>query len=764
MNLPTPIRTSLKRKIFLRFTILVGLAIAATGTLSVMTVRSLVKEEVMEDLVLLAQEGGRKMERIVSTHKSLVRMMALDRAVQGGIVSSTELRMHLQKQKEIFPDVENILIIAPDGIVSTASDSRLEGKDLSSIEQIIEGGNGVYHGPLHLLRAKKTYLISAPIRNDQGILKGILLVELKTDSLYRAPSGEAAIGDSGAYLLLEDSHGDRCANPSHLVLSKRSFLDEALEEESDTSGFSEKFGTTSPVCKRASAGNEGIIESKNENGVAVVAAHHRLPAIGISVLAIVNENEIWEPVRLLLTMLAGATCILLLLVTLIALRLAHDVVQPILHLQKSLKHINAGHLSHKPTIKTGDELEVLDVETAKLSDRLNEAYSSLEKRVEERTRELAAEHAKDEALIESIGEGFLAINLDGKIITANHAVEDMIKLEHSQIVGAHFGSILHLKDKKDVPIPPDQHIIHRAIEEKVKMRTLPSEILTCEQKDGGSFPISITATPFLLGMEIQGVVVTMRDITEEKRIDRMKSEFISLASHQLRTPLTAIGWYIELLQSEEIELTNDQKEYMEQILHSHQRMVVLVNSLLNVSRIELGRVKIEPKEMTIDELVNLPIQNLQHEMDSKKLQFKKKLPDGSLSVDPDLVQLVVENLLSNAVKYTPDGGVVELNVMGDKDEIRFSVTDTGMGIPHAQQSRIFEKLFRADNVVKADTQGNGIGLYISKNTVDAWGGKLWFQSEEGKGTTFHFTVPRVMEKLGDEENGDATANTAKDSS
>jgi len=755
LNLPTPIRTSLKRKIFLRFTILVGLAIAATGLLSVITVRSLVRGEVMEDLVALAKDGGERMERIVSSHKSLVRMMALDRGVQGGILSNTELRTHIQKQKDIFPDVENILLLASNGAATVATDSRLEGKNYSSLEQVKNGGNSVYHGSLQLLHAKKTYLSTAPIRNDKGVLKGILLAELKTDPLYRALSGESTVGDTGAFLILEEENA-LCANPRSLVLSAQGALE-------DTAGHVD-FGMNSALCSHATGSNEGMFVSNDPQGNKVIVARRNLPSIGISILTTVNESEIWEPVRLLLTILAGTTVILLLLVILIALRLAHDVVQPILHLQKSLKNINAGHLSHKPTIKTGDELEVLDVEAAKLAERLNEACTSLEKKVEERTQELAAEHAKDEALIESIGEGFLAIDLEGKIITANRAVEDMIRLDRSQIVGAHFGSVLHLKDKKGASLIPDQHIVQRAIDEKVKMRSLPSEIITCEKQDGSAFPINITATPFLLGMEIQGIVVTMRDITEEKKIDRMKSEFISLASHQLRTPLTAIGWYIELLQNEEIKLTSDQKEYMEQILHSHQRMVVLVNSLLNVSRIELGRVKIEPKETTIEELVKLPIENLQHEMDKRKLQFKKRLPKGTLTVDPDLVQLVVENLLSNAVKYTPDGGVVELAVMGDKNEFRFSVTDTGMGIPHAQQGRIFEKLFRADNVVKADTQGSGIGLYISKNTVDAWGGKLWFQSEEQKGTTFHFTVPRVMERLGEKENGEATEDTTKDSS
>ncbi len=306
-------------------------------------------------------------------------------------------------------------------------------------------------------------------------------------------------------------------------------------------------------------------------------------------------------------------------------------------------------------------------------------------------------------------------------------------------------------------------MIQRALNEKTTIHTAAGATVTCERKDGTAVPLSITATPFLLDMEVQGIVVTLRDITEEKRIDRMKSEFISLASHQLRTPLTAIGWYIELLKGDgSTPFTEDQEEYMAQILQSHRRMVELVNSLLNVSRIELGRVQIEPEEITVEALVAVPLQNLTPQIEEKKLTLTKRMPDATVTVDPDLVQMVLENLLSNAVKYTPESGSIDLTVMADKEELHFAVKDTGMGIPHAQQRRIFEKLFRADNVVKSDTTGTGIGLYIAKNTVEAWGGKLWFESKEKAGTTFHFSVPRVMKPTSKEE--DTTEGTAEDSS
>ncbi|MEK7137800.1 MAG: ATP-binding protein, partial [Patescibacteria group bacterium] len=390
-----------------------------------------------------------------------------------------------------------------------------------------------------------------------------------------------------------------------------------------------------------------------------------------------------------------------------------------------------------------------DREVARLAQRLREAYSSLEERVRERTEEIAEAHSRDEALLESIGEGVLALDMSGKILLCNKSAEELLQWKRSDIVGSHFSSCLPLHSGDGRLLPQSEHLIERALREKCTVRTTPQRTYHCERNDGENFPLALTAMPFLIGMEMKGIVVTFRDITAEKRVDRMKSEFISLASHQLRTPLTAIGWYIELLQKETGEqLSDDQRDYIAQIIDSHHRMVMLVNSLLNVSRIELGRLKIDPEQTDILKLVEDTIKELRPQIEERKLQFTTRLPGkADAFVDGRLVQIVLENLLSNAIKYTPTTGSIELRLISDPEEMRFEVRDTGYGIPKHQQQHIFEKLFRADNVQKTDTVGTGLGLYIARFSVEAWGGKIWFESDEGHGTTFCFTVPRSMKKV-----------------
>lgn len=454
-------------------------------------------------------------------------------------------------------------------------------------------------------------------------------------------------------------------------------------------------------------------------------------------------------VSLLLAVLLGTTAILFLLVTFVALRLSRDVTQPILHLRESFQKLNGGHWTHTRSVFTGDELEILDREAARLASRLEEAYTSLEEKVAERTQQLAEAHSKDEALLESMGEGVLAMDMTGKVITCNHAAEQMLQWDRDQILGGHFTASLVLHAEGGKLLSPHKHLVQNAIDERVMTHTSPERTVFCERKDGTTFPIAFTAEPFLIGMEMKGVVVTFRDITEEKNIDTLKTEFISLASHQLRTPLTAIGWYIELLEKEaEHLLSEEQKDYIAQIVDSHKRMVDLVNALLNVSRIELGRLKIDPEKTDVRGLVDATVRELLPQFQMKKLKLTKRLPKAfEASIDPRLVQIVLENLLSNAVKYTPVGGSVELNLIVSPQEMLFEVRDTGYGIPKAQEHRIFGKLFRADNVLKTDTVGTGLGLYISKSSVEAWGGKLWFESQEGHGTKFRFTVPLKMKKV-----------------
>lgn len=235
-------------------------------------------------------------------------------------------------------------------------------------------------------------------------------------------------------------------------------------------------------------------------------------------------------------------------------------------------------------------------------------------------------------------------------------------------------------------------------------------------------------------------LATIFDITEQKKLDQAKTEFVSLASHQLRTPVATVKWLTEMLLSVNFEaLLPKQKDYIERIQKVNEGMVDLIDTLLNVSRIEIGSIMIEPKPTNIITLTDDILVELSAQIEDKKLNVIKQYDDNltNIQIDPKLLRIVVQNLISNAVKYTLDGGSVTITFKDSFSERAIIVSDNGVGIPASQQDKIFTKLFRADNVRSLKgSQGTGLGLYLVKSMMEAMGGSISFVSEENKGSTF----------------------------
>ncbi|MES2930460.1 MAG: GAF domain-containing sensor histidine kinase [Patescibacteria group bacterium] len=234
---------------------------------------------------------------------------------------------------------------------------------------------------------------------------------------------------------------------------------------------------------------------------------------------------------------------------------------------------------------------------------------------------------------------------------------------------------------------------------------------------------------------------------ERAEVDKMKSEFVSLASHQLNTPLSTINWFVDLLTTDEKEaLSPEQKKYVTGIGEASTRMVDLVDALLNVSRIEMGTFAVAPVPVRLDEVAESLLSELDHQIKEKKLFVTKDFDPGipPIPADPSLIRIVFQNLLTNAIKYNIDGGKLDIRIIQKpeyKDMVYCEIADTGLGVPKKDQSRIFQKLFRADNAKMKITDGNGLGLYIVKSIIESAGGKIWFASEENKGTIFSFVLP-----------------------
>ncbi|MDO8240767.1 MAG: HAMP domain-containing sensor histidine kinase [Candidatus Moranbacteria bacterium] len=238
----------------------------------------------------------------------------------------------------------------------------------------------------------------------------------------------------------------------------------------------------------------------------------------------------------------------------------------------------------------------------------------------------------------------------------------------------------------------------------------------------------------------------IRQVEEMAKLNKMKTEFVSVASHQLRTPLSAIRWETELLLSKfSCGLDAKQCKGIETINTLATRMTRLVNDLLDVTRIDQGRLILKKEKIDMVKIVDETISNFLPLAKVKNLHIivNKKNKKSIVVADKEKIKLVLENLLSNSIKYTPNRGKIEIGLAVNEGFLVFTIRDNGVGIPKEQQEQVFSKFFRSDNAVKYQTEGTGLGLYIAKNIVEQLGGRIWFQSIEEIGSVFSFSLPLV---------------------
>jgi PAS domain S-box-containing protein len=350
------------------------------------------------------------------------------------------------------------------------------------------------------------------------------------------------------------------------------------------------------------------------------------------------------------------------------------------------------------------------------------------------TKDLLNDKFKLEELYENSPVPYLNLNKEGEIHGCNKATLRFFGALPEELSGKSFFVFTAVEDvvagdkflnffKSGVPINRE-------------------EIRLVTKNEGTKWAsISIFLTTDSVTKEKTGLV-TVVDITEQKQLDQAKTEFVSLASHQLRTPLVTVKWYAEMLMSNQLgELNEKQREYLNKMYSVNTGMIDLVEVLLNVSRIEIGTLAIAKQPTNVPEIIDGILVELASQIDKKKIVFRKNYNDvlNSINTDPRLLRIIIQNLITNAIKYNKDGGSVTIT-LDEKiaaGQSSISVSDTGLGIPKEDQAHIFSKLFRAANVRDiSNSQSTGLGLYLVKSVAGALGGSIDFVSEENAGSTF----------------------------
>jgi PAS domain S-box-containing protein len=354
------------------------------------------------------------------------------------------------------------------------------------------------------------------------------------------------------------------------------------------------------------------------------------------------------------------------------------------------------------------------------------------KRMEE---ELKASEERYRDLFENANDGIYILDRAGRIVSFNRKAEELTGYTVEEVRGQSYTLFL--------PPGPERKKARRAFLKNMRGQPDKTE-LTIIRKDGREVILELSTRPIWQGGQIVGIQGIGRDITERKELERLKSDFISTVSHELRTPLTSIKGYVDLVLAGDVgPLTPEQKEFLTIVSQNTTRLTELINDLLEIERLESGKIEFEFAELDLAEVLENVARSLHVNAEQKGLEFLTEIPSGlKVRGDRERLAQVFLNLLSNAIKYTP-AGTVELRAHQEDDAVVVEVRDTGIGLSESDLQKLFQKFFRSDNPYVRKVSGTGLGLSIAKAIVERHGGTITVTSQLGQGSTFTVRLPAL---------------------
>ena len=516
----------------------------------------------------------------------------------------------------------------------------------------------------------------------------------------------------------------------------------------------------------ALAKQDGYGLYNNYAGIPVVGVFRWSTSQNLAILAEINQDEAFEPANRLARdiILIGLSSAGILLVAVYLL--ARRITQPILVIADAANQVSEGNLNAQAPILTKDEIGILAIAfnqmTSQLKasgEQLSEYSRTLEQKVEQRTSEI-------KAIIDNMVDGLVVVDGEDRITQFNPALVGMIGISSKAISGANnYGEIFK-----------DEAISNLVTSTRENPKQVFSEEFTLpDRRTGKAVATSIfrevdiaeeaELSPELrknLGMDYLGTVILIRDITAEKEVDRMKTDFISTVSHELRTPLTSVLGFAKLIQKKLDESifpliqTDDKKvnrtirqvtENIEIIVSEGSRLTKLINEVLDIAKIEAGQMQWNMDDLAITEVIDRAFAATSALFEQKGLLLVREIASDMPNVygDRDRLIQVVINLISNAVKFTERGSIT-CRVKQDNQSIIVSVIDQGVGISESDQPKVFEKFKQVGDTLTDKPQGTGLGLPISREIVEHHSGRIWVDSELGKGSTFSFMLPIAVTK------------------
>jgi PAS domain S-box-containing protein len=724
------VKTSILERIVLQSVILTTLTAIILSFSAFVTAEMLIKQRVFSQLSSIVNAKEDRIVSRINTDREHTALLASGENMQTILQArrgSADLKALLERMQGEGVSVLGIAIFTQGKAVVASTGLPVDefAHGITATTMIPSNGSEGWDG----------YTIYSPIYSagKTGVLGVRYSMKALLESVFDVPS----LGETGEVLLGKKSGDELVFLNNEYAPGKRSPL--------SLGSFEEQLSYREPMAI-AIESEEGVEEAEDYRGNNVYVAYRSLPLLGWGLVVKIHEEEAMSGTFVMALALLVKSVFLLLIAAYASIVLARRLTAPLRHLTKKMGQLGPDHWSLGRTIKTGDEVEVLERIASGMASRLKKIYDNLEDEVQKRTELLKNQYLKDRVILDTIDHGVMTVNAKGRVTDANPAALQVLKYTGKECVGFNVGEALDIRvhHKK---VKGMKHPALAVLKKKKTVQSTPEQNFSIMRADNILIPVLLVVKPLMDGKKLLGAIIVFQDVTEQRRVDYLKSEFISLASHQLRTPLSSLQWHIELLNNEG-KVSKDQQEYINEMSIAAKRMSNLIDSLLRAARLEGGDITPHNNPVNLTSVITDLGEDLRSLGKDKKLSCKITVPKKKVEIetDPVLLHVVFKNLFSNAIKYTLSGGEVSVTMVEKKASVEIAVTDSGIGIPAADQKRLFERLFRADNVRKMDTDGNGLGLYITKMIVKSLGGTISVKSTENKGSTFTVKLPIKAKK------------------
>lgn len=439
-----------------------------------------------------------------------------------------------------------------------------------------------------------------------------------------------------------------------------------------------------------------------------------------------NIEKVFEQMSDINRIFAVGTAMSLVITVILGIFFAKTITKPILDMRRQALAMSRGNYSRKVRVYGDDEIGQLAIAFNHLTNRLQEAQSTTE-----------AERRKLASVLTNMTDGVIATDRKGKVILINEPALMFLNVTRETTLNRPIASVLGL----------DQEY---SFEDLIHMKESINLDYSTEEK-----PFILRANFSVIQKEtgfVNGLITVIHDNTEQEKIEMERREFVANVSHELRTPLTTMRSYLEALADGAWRDENIAPTFLNVTQTETERMIRLVNDLLNLSKMDSRDYKLNKEFVEFNKFFNRIIDRFEMSK-SQNVKFLRYIPETSyfVEIDTDKLTQVIDNIISNALKYSPDGGNIRFGFTVQENMLKVMISDDGMGIPKENLMKIFERFYRVDRARSRAMGGTGLGLAIAKEMIEAHGGKIWAESEEGVGTTIFFTLPFELDEEGDWE-------------